>query len=154
MRLVQKGNYSFCKSHQLSTTRKHILIFSCINAYADSLTQTNKSVLAGIILGNIGLFFVDHIHFQYNGIMFGILLLSIAQMHKGNFLVSGFLFAILLNMKHIFMYIAPAYIVYMLKNYVLQKPINIFNVVKLGGVVIGVTTISLGPFIQQLPQVK
>lgn len=127
---------------------------SCIQAFGDKSSETSKSLLAGIILGNIGLFFVDHIHFQYNGIMFGILLLSIAQMHKGNFLVSGFLFAVLLHMKHIFMYIAPAYIVYMLKNYLLQKPINLLNTVKLGAVVIGVTAISIGPFVQQLPEVR
>lgn len=71
-----------------------------------------------------GFLIVDHIHFQYNGFMFGILLWSIImaqdvryQLHfgcyisshistQGNKLASGVLFAILLNFKHIYMYIA------------------------------------------------
>jgi len=64
---------------------------------------------------------VDHIHFQYNGMLFGILLWSIYMARhvsligrfsfnlthfQGNKLASGVLFAVLLNFKHIYMYLA------------------------------------------------
>jgi alpha-1,3-glucosyltransferase len=36
-------------------------------------------VIAGSILMHPGVIIVDHIHFQYNGILYGILLLSIVE---------------------------------------------------------------------------
>ncbi|KAG1084085.1 hypothetical protein G6F42_021940 [Rhizopus arrhizus] len=58
-----------------------------------------------------------HIHFQYNGFLYGILILSIVEAKRNNLLASGVLFAILLNFKHIYLYMAPAYFVYLLKAY-------------------------------------
>jgi alpha-1,3-glucosyltransferase len=107
-----------------------------------------------LLLCNVGLLIVDHIHFQYNGLLFGILLLSCGKMFQGKFIQSALLFAVLLNMKHIFLYIAPIYFVYLLKHYCFGDIKRfILNTAKLGIVVITVTAISFGPFIDHLPQV-
>ena len=70
-----------------------------------------------LLLTNIGLFMVDHIHFQYNGFLSGVLLLSISSLASQQYLVSGLLFSALLMLKHIYLYIAPAFIVYMFRSY-------------------------------------
>ncbi|KAK4561717.1 glycosyl transferase [Recurvomyces mirabilis] len=104
------------------------------------------------ILLSPGLLIIDHIHFQYNGFLYGILILSIVLARKkSRLLVSGLLFAALLCFKHIYLYLAPAYFVYLLRAYCLGSKsvfdIQWLNCVKLGlgiGVVAG---LAFGPFV-------
>lgn len=98
---------------------------------------------------------VDHIHFQYNGVLFGFLLLSLAAMISEEYIKSAIYFTILLHMKHIFIYFAPAYFIYLLRSYCFngtQGSSVIMRISKLGTVVLGITGLSLGPFYDQLPQ--
>lgn len=104
------------------------------------------------ILSSPGLLIIDHIHFQYNGLLYGILLLSLVLARKQSTLLwSGILFAILLCMKHIYLYLAPAYFVYLLRAYCLSKKsiwnIRFDNLVRLGSGVLAVFGIAFGPFI-------
>lgn len=140
---------------------KIFLFHSNFNSFCSCLAQISPStskqhILCAVLLGNFGLLIIDHIHFQYNGILFGLLLLSIAYMCQEKFLKSAFYFAILLNMKHIFVYVSPIYIVYLLKVYCWHSSSiksAILNLTKLGAVTVGVTAASFGPFIHQMPQV-
>ena len=116
-----------------------------------------RDELVAMIMTNAGLIMVDHVHFQYNGILIGILLSSIGYMLKGSFLKSAALFVLLLNMKHIFLYCAPAYFVYLLTTYCYPRLPNsvmskFMNLVALGVVVIIGFGLSMGPFISQIPQ--
>lgn len=75
-------------------------------------------------------------------------------MAQKKYIQSAFYYALLLNMKHIFIYIAPVYFFYLLKNYCFGSFKQFTaNVIKLGCVVATVTAISFGPFIDHLPQV-
>lgn len=74
-------------------------------------------VLTMLLFGNAGLLMIDHIHFQYNGFLFGFLLLSIAKMMQHKYEESAFWFAILLNFKHIFLYLTPVYAVFLLRSH-------------------------------------
>jgi alpha-1,3-glucosyltransferase len=123
-----------------------------------SKKQSHAAALS--ILLSPGLLIIDHIHFQYNGFLYGILILSIVlARHNSGLLASGITFAALLCFKHIYLYLAPAYFVYLLRTYCLGPrsifDIQIFNCIKLGlsiGIVAG---LAFGPFIyyEQIPQV-
>ncbi|RQX70991.1 ALG6, ALG8 glycosyltransferase family protein [Toxoplasma gondii CAST] len=73
-----------------------------------------SSVALLLVLFNAGLLIVDHIHFQYNGFLLGVLLLSIADVQTGRFYRGSVLFTCALLLKHIFLYVAPVYFVFLL----------------------------------------
>lgn len=93
------------------------------------------------------------------------LLCFVVWYFQGQCLMAAFWFAVLLNLKHIFIYVAPAYFVYLLRSYcfvgtcsgcvVQWKSFSSVRFAKLGLVVASVFLVSFGPFIvlNQLPQV-
>jgi alpha-1,3-glucosyltransferase len=142
-----------------------VLLAGCVAltraAAADSNLRTHDlrhSTAVALTFLNAGLLLVDHVHFQYNGMLIGLLLLSIACIHSEKPLAGAVLFAVLLNMKHLFLFAAPLYFVYLLRTYVLrgQPPsaAAFRRLCVLGAAVAAVFAISLGPFIalDQLPQ--
>lgn len=88
---------------------------------------------------NPGLLLLDHIHFQYNGMLLGILMGSLAFLLRGldcakqRRTAEGFeqvnnsirvvdilgavVFAVLLNFKHLYLTLAPVYFVYLLRKF-------------------------------------
>ncbi|KAK0230814.1 glycosyltransferase family 57 protein [Armillaria fumosa] len=122
----------------------------------DAIDPRMQRIISASLFLHPGFLIVDHIHFQYNGFMFGILLWSILMARNGNRLASGVLFAVLLNFKHIYMYLAPAYFVYLLGSYCFSSSgeIQIKNFLSLANSVIAIFLVSLGPFLVmgQLPQ--
>lgn len=105
--LLLFGAYLFCK-------------FSIRN-----MTKYQYLVIIGLIICNPSLLMIDHIHFQYNGFLLGILLISISFIINGNDLLGAVFFCVLLCFKHIYAYIVPIYIVYLLRNYCGFGKINI-----------------------------
>jgi alpha-1,3-glucosyltransferase len=148
-------------------------------AYGDRLTSSAKeaSELSFLlIVTNPGLIMLDHIHFQYNGMLLGLLLCSIACIIRGDAgsntqrskksaissqtweLCGAAFFALLLSMKHLYMTLAPLYLVYLLRHYcfIAQKEKSSvtlqFSFTKF--VFLGVITLVcfLGPFVPFLLQ--
>lgn len=126
----------------------------------ESSNRKQAHAAALSILLSPGFLIIDHIHFQYNGAMYGVLLLSIIHAkHRSTLLLSGVLFAILLCFKHIYLYLAPAYFVYLLRTYCLHHSsmfrIEFVNCVKLGLSIMVVAALAFGPFAVagQIPQV-
>ena len=102
-----------------------------------------------LIVFNPALLWLDHIHFQYNGMMIGVLLASLGCLMMGNnvdiewrkketannqslrrpiaydlyHLAGAGLFALLLNLKHLYLSLAPLYFCYLLERYCLTYSI-------------------------------
>ena len=123
--------------------------------FLKSTLDPKKKKLAHVsslsILLSPGLLIVDHIHFQYNGFLYGLLILSLVLARKqSTLLYSGITFAILLCLKHIYLYLSLPYFVYLLRVYCFDprsmlRP-RFGNAFKLGIGVLGVFGIAFGPF--------
>ncbi|KAK5174623.1 glycosyl transferase [Saxophila tyrrhenica] len=124
-----------------------------------SSSKKQSHAAAVSILLSPGLLIIDHIHFQYNGFLYGILIHSIvfARSDPGK-LASGIVFAALLCLKHIYLYLAPAYFVYLLRAYCIGPrsifDIRFFNCIKLGLGLGAVFALAFGPFayLEQISQ--
>lgn len=113
--------------------------------------KSSANTVALSILLSPALLIVDHIHFQYNGFLYGLLILSLVLARKqASVLASGILFAVLLCLKHIYLYLAPAYFVFLLRTYCLTPKsmfrIEITNCVKLATGLGVVFSLAFGPF--------
>ena len=115
-----------------------------------SLQKSSHAVAISILLSP-ALLIIDHIHFQYNGFLYGILILSIILARKQTtMLLGGLLFAAVLCFKHIYLYLAPAYFVYLLRAYCLNQKsmfrIRLGNCVKLASGLVSIFGAAFGPF--------
>lgn len=138
-----------------------VLVFA-LQSYVESSSLSSKrasQVAALSILLSPGLLIIDHIHFQYNGFLYGILIWSLVLARcKSTLLSSGLVFAALLCLKHIYLYLAPAYFVFLLRTYCLSSKsifrLKFFNCVKLVSGVVAILAAAFGPFalMEQLPQ--
>ena len=138
-----------------------LLIYALHRFIQTSPSKQTAHAAAVAVLLSPGLLIIDHVHFQYNGFLYGILILSIvfAQSRtQHGMLFGGCLFAALLCFKHIYLYLAPAYFVYLLRAYCLSPrsvfSIQPFNCIRLGGGILAIFAAAFGPFVYwgQMPQ--
>ena len=103
---------SILKSFQRTTVilTELVLVYALHRYVETSPISTKRAARAAAlsILLSPGLLIIDHIHFQYNGFMYGLLILSLVLARKkSTLLLSGLVFAALLMFKHIYLYLAP-----------------------------------------------
>ncbi|KAL8707544.1 MAG: hypothetical protein Q9220_007436 [cf. Caloplaca sp. 1 TL-2023] len=116
-----------------------------------SAKQTSHAAALSLLLSP-ALLIIDHIHFQYNGFLYAVLILSLVAIRKqSSQLQGGLLFAVLLCLKHIYLYLAPAYFVYLLRVYCLTSQpsyrINFGKSIKLASGLSCVIGTVFGPFV-------
>ena len=86
------------------------------NSHAFAEMNRKQEIFAITVL-NIGLLLVDHVHFQYNGLLLGLLILSFDAANRGNHIVMTTYFCVLVLMKHLFVFFVPIFGVYLLRTY-------------------------------------
>ncbi|KAJ2822275.1 glycosyl transferase, partial [Coemansia furcata] len=174
-RIVQLDNLGYAASscvefQRLTVILSELVLFAALGRFVKASGGTRQSqIAAGLTFLSPGFLFVDHVHFQYNGFLFGILVYSLAFAMEGRDLLAGTVFAVLLCFKHIFVYIAPAYFIYLVLNYcsvfrprrrqpvsgcALDVGASAWRLAKLGTAVVVVFAAAFGPFVAlgQLPQ--
>nr|XP_033337893.1 probable dolichyl pyrophosphate Glc1Man9GlcNAc2 alpha-1,3-glucosyltransferase isoform X1 [Megalopta genalis] len=162
--MLEVDNLNYASSGTVFFQRGSVILldilFACgVREIGKVFCNSSDSYTIFVILSlcNMGLLVVDHIHFQYNGFLLGILLLAIANVSRKNNQISmlqGTLwFALLLNLKHIYLYVAPAFAVWLLKSYCVNSNCFLKRLCELASIVFATLLISFGPFISQLSQV-
>lgn len=165
--IVEKGVYGMPTIYfqRFTVIVSEVVLFLSLQWYIDtSGTRSGAKrayVAASSLVLSPGFLLIDHIHFQYNGMMYGFLVLAINCARLEKYLLCGFWFSVLLCFKHIYLYLAPAVFVFLLRVYCLdlkfdRKKNFIVNVLgwvkwkslfKLGSIVIGVFSLAFGPFV-------
>ena len=115
--------------------------------YKYAFTVKNPRLLYISFFLHPGLFLIDHVHFQYNGFLYGILLLSCYYIKINNLIAGGALFLMLCLLKHIYLYIAVGYFVYYLQLF--KKPKQLISLIFIFALIL---VGSFYPFRAQLPQ--
>ncbi|EJD01446.1 glycosyltransferase family 57 protein [Fomitiporia mediterranea MF3/22] len=161
-RIVDLNNLNYDSWSVIAFQRTSVIVTEIVLGLAllrfirGAVEPSTQRIISASLFLHPGFLIVDHIHFQYNGFMFGILLWSILSARNGNLLGCGFFFAVLLNFKHIYMYQAPAYFVYLLRAFCMspQGKLRFGSFLSLANIVIAVFVVSIGPFLLmgQLPQ--
>ncbi|KAK3214352.1 hypothetical protein GRF29_28g2884112 [Pseudopithomyces chartarum] len=158
--LLQVKNLNYDSWQTVYFQRATVILTELVLVYAlhlyvkGSKNKATSHAAALSVLLSPGLLIIDHIHFQYNGFMYGLLVLSLVlARNNSTLLLSGLSFAVLLCFKHIYMYIAPAYFAFLLRAYCLGERstfpyfnIRLFNCIKLGVGIISVFAAAFGPF--------
>lgn len=116
---------------RLSVIASDALLFYAVLAYCaswPSVTTTEPAfssykrlAVTLVTVLDAGLLIVDHVHFQYNGMLLGLLVLSVTKLRLQQDLQGALLYALLLMMKHIYLYVAPLYFAYLLGHHCYVK---------------------------------
>ena len=115
-----------------------------------NLDSRRQKLIWVLVIWSPMLVIVDHMHFQYNGFLLGILLISLSYLAEGRDLMGGFAFAVLLCFKHLFAVAAPVYFVYLLRHYCWRGLVRGFGqLLIMGAVVAAVFAAAYGPFVYQ-----
>lgn len=125
-------------------------LFLLYGVYRSTLTLASlkRNLIWLLVIWSPGLLIVDHLHFQYNGFLFGWLLLSLSFLVQGRDVMGGFLFAVLLCFKHLFAVAAPVYFVYLLRHYCRGGLVRGFaRLSVMGAIVVAVFAAAYGPFV-------
>eukprot|EP01060_Flectonema_neradi_P038208 TRINITY_DN795_c0_g2_i1.p1 TRINITY_DN795_c0_g2~~TRINITY_DN795_c0_g2_i1.p1 ORF type:complete len:508 (+),score=37.11 TRINITY_DN795_c0_g2_i1:33-1526(+) len=127
-----------------------VLLFLATHAFLSQILR-GYALWASVtlVVFHPGLLIVDSIHFQYNSMLYALLVFSYYQVLHRRYISGAVLFTILICAKHLYLYMAPAYFIFLLKNCVLPSRKKVQKFVLLGLSVIGTTLVVFLPFLDE-----
>ena len=102
-----------------------------------------KSALA--FAGAGALLLVDHVHFQYNGLLLGVLVYTLFMLRRGDHVKAGALFALLCCMKHLFLTLAPVLAAVFIAAHVRPRQDWLRAFLELAGASVAALALGLAP---------
>lgn len=91
--------------------------YRCISGpAAQLLSPSTRLTIFLLVVFNVGLLLVDHVHFQYNGALLGLLLLCADSVQRGQDSRLALYFSVLVLAKHLFATLAPVVGVFLLRR--------------------------------------
>jgi hypothetical protein len=134
-----------------------VLIYAIYNFCSIRKYSVPATSLGAILLIlNGGLLLIDHVHFQYNGVLMGVLILCCTCAYTGSYLSMAALFCILVLSKHLFAPFALVFAAYLIKHYCMSVPrsagapshFSVRNFLRLVGIAVAALLLAFGPFIR------
>jgi alpha-1,3-glucosyltransferase len=126
-------------------------LFALVYALKKGTKEKNNFSRLAVLFLQFGLMLLDDIHFQYNSFLQGLLILSVQMildvshlLTQEKYLMGAFLFSTLLNFKHIYLYAAPIYFIYLLGAYVKT---DLGRLIKVAGVTLLPFAVAFLPLI-------
>ncbi|XP_006647705.2 probable dolichyl pyrophosphate Glc1Man9GlcNAc2 alpha-1,3-glucosyltransferase [Oryza brachyantha] len=126
-----------------------LLLVSVLLLATDAHRKRRPFLALALVLWSPALLAVDHIHFQYNGFLMGLMLLSLHFLEQGRDLAGGVVFAALLCSKHLFLVAAPLCFVYLFRHYCCGRGLvrGLGRLVLMGAGVAAVFAAAFAPFL-------
>ena len=123
---LEKFNYNsnVCKIYMRATVLLgDFFLFFSIKFFSKNINMSLNKYLILIFSVQFyaGLVLIDNIHFQYNGILFGLFFISLGFIAKKKYIYGAIFYSICLNMKHTFIYFAPAYLIFYFKYIIINN---------------------------------
>jgi len=135
---------------RLTVAFSDLLLLGSVLLLARDARRKQRPFLAlALVLWSPALLAVDHVHFQYNGFLMGLLLLSLHFLEQGWDLAGGVVFASLLCSKHLFLVAAPVYFMYLFRHYCCGRGVvkGLGRLVLMGSGVAAVFAAAFVPFV-------
>lgn len=107
-------------------------------ANLQGINSWNASIALTAILMQPGVILIDHVHFQYNTVMLGLVLASMSSILAGRYMWSCVFFVLALGFKQMALYYAPAMFAYLLGVCVFPR----INIPRL----LGIAVVTLATF--------
>lgn len=130
---------------RLSVITTEVVLLLATFFWGDPYPDTIRMVT--LVAFNAGLIMVDHIHFQYNGLLLGILVTALWAAREKKPRLLAFLFTVLVLMKHLFAPLAPLVATVLLKQCWKGRSFDLLKAVEIAAIVVFVVAIAFAPIL-------